>query len=225
MPVTELDVRVVPPARRHAEIFAKFSALENGESLILVNDHYPKPLLYQLQAEYPGEFEWNVLEAGPRRYRVEIQRRAGDSMRSVSDYLETDHRRLDDLLPDPDAVVDAGTLAEAGRRFREFACGLSQHIQAEEQVLFPAFEELTGMTSGPTVVMRVEHEEIRRWIAVASASVDAQDAAAFRNAIGRLSGVLSAHNMKEEQILYPMTDGAVATPVDRDALVRQMQAI
>ena len=44
----------------------------------------------------------------------------------------------------------------------EFTCGLSRHINVEEGVLFPTFEQMTGMTTGPTTVMRSEHVEIRR---------------------------------------------------------------
>lgn len=225
MRTTELDVTTMPPPRRHAEIFRQFESLERGESFVLVNDHYPKPLLYQFQAEYPGAFEWNVLEAGPERYRVEICRRADASPRTVSDYLETDHRRLDDLLPALEAVNDAAGLAKAAGAFHEFACGLNQHIEAEERVLFPAFEELTRMKVGPTIVMRAEHEEIRRLLDQASAALSAHDVAEFRRTLNRLTGMLMTHNVKEEQILYPMTDRAIDTPSARDALVRQMQAI
>jgi uncharacterized protein (DUF2249 family) len=47
----EIDVRDVPPAERHPKIHAAFDDLESGEALTLVNDHDPKPLFYELQAE------------------------------------------------------------------------------------------------------------------------------------------------------------------------------
>ena len=46
-----LDVRDLPPPERHPTIHAAFDALDSGESLELVNDHDPKPLFYELQAE------------------------------------------------------------------------------------------------------------------------------------------------------------------------------
>ena len=67
-----LDVRSLPPMRRHAVIFEKFDALSVGESCILVNDHDPKPLRYQLVAEYPGELIWDYLESGPEVWRVRM---------------------------------------------------------------------------------------------------------------------------------------------------------
>jgi len=43
---------------------------------VLVNDHDPKPLRYQFQAEHPGEFTWDYLESGPEAWRVRIARAA-----------------------------------------------------------------------------------------------------------------------------------------------------
>jgi uncharacterized protein (DUF2249 family) len=69
-----IDVREVPPARRHPLIFETFEALDPGTSFVLVNDHDPKPLYYQLAAEQPGTFTWDYLEEGPEVWRVRIGR-------------------------------------------------------------------------------------------------------------------------------------------------------
>jgi uncharacterized protein (DUF2249 family) len=58
--------------RRHEVIFERFDALTAGESFILINDHDPKPLRYQLVAEYPGELLWEYLEQGPEVWRVRM---------------------------------------------------------------------------------------------------------------------------------------------------------
>ncbi|HEX8729817.1 MAG TPA: DUF2249 domain-containing protein, partial [Ktedonobacterales bacterium] len=67
-----LDVRSLPPMRRHEVIFEQFNALTAGESFVLVNDHDPKPLRYQLVAEYPGDLLWEYLEQGPEVWRVRM---------------------------------------------------------------------------------------------------------------------------------------------------------
>jgi uncharacterized protein (DUF2249 family) len=71
---TELDIRSVVPAKRHPMIFEWFDKLQSGESFILVNDHDPKPLYYQFQAERTGTFTWEYLESGPETWRVRIGR-------------------------------------------------------------------------------------------------------------------------------------------------------
>jgi len=71
-----LDVRALAPAQRHEKIFATYGALGPGTAFVLVNDHDPKPLRYQFEAEHAGEFTWEVLEAGPTVWRVRIGRPA-----------------------------------------------------------------------------------------------------------------------------------------------------
>ena len=71
---TVLDVRQEPPARRHDLIFEAFHWLEPGSSFVLVNDHDPKPLWYQFEAEYTGKFSWDYVESGPEVWRVRIGR-------------------------------------------------------------------------------------------------------------------------------------------------------
>ena len=75
-----LDVRSEPPVRRHALIFETFDKLEVGSAFVLVNDHDPKPLYYQLAAEQGGTFSWDYLEEGPQAWRVRIARTAAAEM-------------------------------------------------------------------------------------------------------------------------------------------------
>ena len=71
-----VDVRPILPRERHPLIFATFDALQPGESFRLVNDHDPKPLYYQFQAERLDQFGWEYLETGPDTWQVRISRRA-----------------------------------------------------------------------------------------------------------------------------------------------------
>ncbi|HYM92060.1 MAG TPA: DUF2249 domain-containing protein [bacterium] len=71
---TALDVREIPPARRHPLIFQTFESLAPGQAFTLINDHDPKPLFYQFQAERTGQFTWEYLEQGPDAWRVRIGR-------------------------------------------------------------------------------------------------------------------------------------------------------
>jgi uncharacterized protein (DUF2249 family) len=67
-----LDVRQIPPPQRHGLIFQTFDALPPGQAFILINDHEPKPLYYQFQAECTGRFTWDYLEQGPDVWRVQV---------------------------------------------------------------------------------------------------------------------------------------------------------
>jgi uncharacterized protein (DUF2249 family) len=70
----EIDVRTLVPMQRHQKIFELVDQLAPGGKFVLVNDHDPKPLYYQLEAEHPQQFSWTYLERGPEVWRVEIGR-------------------------------------------------------------------------------------------------------------------------------------------------------
>ncbi|MBS3761174.1 DUF2249 domain-containing protein [Halodesulfurarchaeum sp.] len=46
-----IDLRDVPPQKRHGLVMDTFEALDSEGTLTLVNDHEPRPLFYQMQAE------------------------------------------------------------------------------------------------------------------------------------------------------------------------------
>ena len=72
MPV--IDVRAIPPFERHPRIFGLINALQVEESLMIISDHDPRPLRYQIETRYPGLVSWEYLEQGPEVWRVRIVR-------------------------------------------------------------------------------------------------------------------------------------------------------
>lgn len=70
----KVDARDYKPRDKHRVIFETFDSLESGQAMELTNDHDPKPLYYQMQAEMQGQFEWEYLEEGPEIWRVSIKK-------------------------------------------------------------------------------------------------------------------------------------------------------
>jgi uncharacterized protein (DUF2249 family) len=71
-----INAPVLPPPVRHQLIFDVFDALPASHSALLINDHDPKPLIYQLNAERPGLFAVDYLESGPTRFAIKVTRQA-----------------------------------------------------------------------------------------------------------------------------------------------------
>lgn len=74
---TKIDVRELAPRERHPLIFNTFRSLGVGETMEIINDHDPKPLFYQFQAELPGRFSWDYLQNGPETWRVRVAKLGG----------------------------------------------------------------------------------------------------------------------------------------------------
>lgn len=73
-----VDVRDMVPRERHPRIFQMFDELESGSAMLLINDHDPKPLYYQLMAERPGQIGWDYIEEGPETWQVRIAKTASE---------------------------------------------------------------------------------------------------------------------------------------------------
>ena len=77
-----MDSLFVPdlqPALKHPTVLKKFDDLKSGESFLLVNDHDPIPLYYEMKAEKGEIFEWKKLEDGPEIWKVQVTKTGGDS--------------------------------------------------------------------------------------------------------------------------------------------------
>lgn len=123
---------------------------------------------------------------------------------SITSFFEADHERLDKLFKDYQ-LLKHSNLTKARAIFSDFAAGLLRHIQWEEEILFPIFEAKSGLEQGPTSVMRFEHEQIKKALHQISDSFNSEQPR-DESAEGILTEVLVQHNIKEENILYPMLD-------------------
>ncbi|MFN7064992.1 MAG: hemerythrin domain-containing protein [Aquificaceae bacterium] len=127
-------------------------------------------------------------------------------MYSITQYLTEEHRRGDSLYSKLEELVQRERWQEAEEAFKEFSEDALTHFRKEEEILFPEFERTTGITMGPTQVMRIEHAQARELIERMKGYIDNRDKRGFLSVADTLMILLQQHNLKEEQILYPMCD-------------------
>ena len=124
----------------------------------------------------------------------------------IAQYLTEEHRRCDQLYAQAEQAVAEEDWERAKELFDEFREKTLLHFRKEEDVLFPEFEERTGIVMGPTQVMRHEHAQARELLEKLSKAVEDRNKDEFLSAGESLMILIQQHNMKEEQILYPMSD-------------------
>ncbi|MBS1970890.1 MAG: DUF2249 domain-containing protein [Bdellovibrionales bacterium] len=71
-----IEAQTIPPRERHGFIFQSFDNLEGGDSLVIVNNHDPIPLLRQFQEVRPEQFAFEYLEQGPKTWRLRLTKKA-----------------------------------------------------------------------------------------------------------------------------------------------------
>jgi hemerythrin-like domain-containing protein len=135
-------------------------------------------------------------------------------MHDITDFLARDHRACDALLAEVEHAVNKGDWEVASTQFVRFQNALFSHFAAEESVLFPLLEKQTGMYRGPTQVMRGEHAQMRLLLSAAASSLAERDADDYAGHTETLFIMMQQHNVKEENVLYPMCDQYLADQLD-----------
>lgn len=132
----------------------------------------------------------------------------------IRDMMARDHKDCDELFTVTEKVANEGDWPATTQSFNQFIKSMECHLAMEEEVLFPAFENATGMTQGPTMVMRMEHEQMRELFAQMREALEEQNGGDFLGQAETLLILMQQHNAKEEQMLYPMMDDALPESVD-----------
>ncbi|MDS4028169.1 MAG: hemerythrin domain-containing protein [Candidatus Contendobacter sp.] len=140
-------------------------------------------------------------------------------MTTLTQFLVDDHHRCDACFAAAEEKAQTGDPAGCHQRFQQFRAAMEHHFRQEETVLFPAFEQATGNTLGPTRVMRLEHQQMRQTWSEMEQTLAGGDLDEFLGQAETLLILMQQHNIKEEQMLYPMCDrvlGAIADSVIQD---------
>lgn len=127
-------------------------------------------------------------------------------MTTIRSFMTNDHRHCDDLFAEAEQAMAKNNLDAARAAFGHFRSAILAHFDCEEKTLFPTFEAKTGMSMGPTQVMRLEHAQMRTLLDDAAEALDAGNADDYLGQADTLLIMIQQHNMKEESILYPMCD-------------------
>jgi hemerythrin superfamily protein len=140
-------------------------------------------------------------------------------MPSISATLTEHHRLCDALFESASEAADAGDWSALRARLAALTDALARHFAFEEDALFPAFEAATGLSEGPTAVMRLEHAHMRNLLDGLAAAAPEHDPEGCRAELDNLFVMLQQHNAKEEGVIYPACEQLPAER--RDALAEE----
>jgi iron-sulfur cluster repair protein YtfE (RIC family) len=128
----------------------------------------------------------------------------------LANFFEQDHRDCDARWADVEELLDTEDIDSARPAWNKFDAGMRRHMAMEEEVLFPAFEEVTGMgDGGPTAMMRMEHEQMKGLLDQIGVAMDSGDSQEALDIGDTLLMLVQQHNVKEEGMLYPMSENVL----------------
>lgn len=92
-----VDVPSLEPRLKHPTIFKTFDGLQPGESLVIHNDHDPKPVYYQLLNERGDVFTWEYLQQGPQWWDIRVTKKGTEIQETIGQIVAKDLRKADVL--------------------------------------------------------------------------------------------------------------------------------
>lgn len=142
----------------------------------------------------------------------------------ITEYMKTEHRTCDTLFSETEGAIINGNFEAAQTFFKNFLDDTLKHFKKEENILFPAFEDVTGMKQGPTQMMRQEHEQMRGLLSRLQMAMDKKDKDTFLAIAEPLMILMQQHNMKEEQMLYAMCDNTIPQDI-KESTIKSMTEV
>jgi hemerythrin-like domain-containing protein len=125
---------------------------------------------------------------------------------SIREFMSQDHKDCDLLFAKTENAAASDDWKTAGETLAAFIYAMEHHFGVEEKHLFPAFEKATGVATGPTEMMRMEHDQMRALFAELQSALKEQQSEDFLGLSETLLILMRQHNIKEEQILYSIMD-------------------
>lgn len=142
-------------------------------------------------------------------------------METLAEYMTADHKACDDKFALAEQAAYASNWPVAESAFNAFREHMTHHFHMEEDILFPALLAAGG-PGGPVQMMTMEHAQMNGLLANMAALLARKDAQGYSGLSETLLIVLQQHNLKEEQILYPIAGHLLAN--EWTALRSRLQA-
>ena len=132
------------------------------------------------------------------------------------------HRLCDDSFTKLENLVAKNNWSDPAA-LDGFLSILTSHFRAEEDILFTALEEKMGGPVGPAMVMRQEHQQMSTLLEQMKEAFGARDQRKFLSLSDTWMMLTQQHNMKEEEVLYPMMDEVLGQ--EAPALISQARDV
>ncbi len=208
-----LDLTGSPDDQKLANLTEALAKLKAEEEILVKSDGDFSSIMSNFQNQHWGKFDWRPIIVKDNEWSGFIVA-TSSPMVGVFQIMESHHKHCDTMYVKAENALSGGNEDEGKELMQSFLWNMEMHFFREENILFPAFENRTGMVGGPTQVMRAEHEQIRAVLKQMGQSLEAGDFQDIFDQGETMLILIQQHNSKEESILYPMIDQHLADDVE-----------
>jgi iron-sulfur cluster repair protein YtfE (RIC family) len=151
------------------------------------------------------------------------QQQSQSSTDSITGFMDAEHARIHGMWEQTSAALYAEEFGKLHRLAGDFIAALKRHINAEEQILFPAIEKKT-QDDEATGAMRLEHRQMEHMLEHLKPLLTVQELWTGIKAVEgqeiEPGGLLRSHENKEHDVLYPLADQVLGADEARQLIAR-----
>ncbi|WP_345984821.1 hemerythrin domain-containing protein [Sulfurimonas sp. HSL-1656] len=133
----------------------------------------------------------------------------------IMDEFKAEHRQCDSLYAEAERAVVGGDIERAEKLFGQFVEETVSHMEHEELRVFSRLEAEEQAGLDP---IRFEHMQIRALLEKMQQLLAVGDFSTFLGWGESFMILMQQHNMKEEQLLYPLCDRLMAEDAEQDGI-------
>ena len=217
----EIDVRGLSLEGRRVAVARMLDELRLGRRVVLVTDRDPRSILDSFRQMHQGEVDCTISTLASDLFRTKIQIRSPTRESTLAELLRADHARIDGLLTEVQHYMRVGAWAEADQHFAALDQTLNRHLAAEEELLFPAMQNMVDNVSRAVPSMLTEHGELREVLPELASALAQQNVLACETILPQMRRSLARHHENEERLVYPISDWALS-PDEQNALAKRL---
>lgn len=124
----------------------------------------------------------------------------------ITEIMTKDHRDCDLFFEKIDQLIQKKDFDKIVKTLSTWKMKNFNHFEIEENLLFKELEAKIGSKIPPVQMMEHEHIQIRNLICETIDNFNLDDIKTFLGNIDTCFMMIQQHNIKEEQILYPLID-------------------
>ena len=144
-------------------------------------------------------------------------------MNETSNWLLHDHRKYDALLTECEMAAGMADWKDTVHLFNEFVADLKLHMQMEDEVLYPFFEEEVSDAADKIAVLYEEHENLVRLLRDMVSVIKTKNIELFTESVLLLHGAMNKHNYHEEVVFQCLGENSLLTR--RDEIMARLHAL
>lgn len=144
-------------------------------------------------------------------------------MDTTNNWLIHDHHKYDEMLTECELAADMADWKDAIQLFDKFTTELKLHMQLEDEVLYPLFEEKQSDDDDEMSILHEEHENLMRLLRDLVCVIKTKNIEHFMDSLVPLHEVMNEHNEHEEMVFEHLGSDSLLTR--HDEITERLSAI